>query len=481
MSNPNILWQPQSGPQTIFCERPEFEVVYGGAKGGGKTDVLLMEGLRQIDKPRYHAGFFRRTYKQLQEVIDRSHVYFPRIGGKWQAQLYRWLFPSGARYDFCNIEHEDDKEKYQGWEFHYLAFDQLEQFTESQYDYILMQVRTADSAIRTYIRGSANPGGIGHGWVKGRWISEKDPYATYKRTFKMPDGKTLDIESCFIPAKVYDNKILLEANPLYLAQLMGLPAELRKAMLEGNWDVYAGQFFDEWREEIHAPFPKLWYPPVGWRIIRAYDSGYVTRACCKWYAVSPDGWSVGYREYYPQGVTDPDQVEQIRLLSRKPDGSAEDVAYTVGDPACWQRKSATGISTADVFTRNGVPMRQADNDRILGWRALHEWLKPFAGEDEQQMALLRFTKSCANTIRCYPALISDDNRPEDVDTDGEDHPADCDRYFVMSRPRPADEPKKTLIPGATYTPTDLRMKGYSDAAIRRMARKGGVEVMGRLP
>lgn len=224
-----------------------------------------------------------------------------------------------------------------------------------------------------------------------------------------------------------------------------LPHAHRQEYPENEEDAFAageGAAFPEFREDVHVPFGPEWYPPQGWRIIRVYDSGYVTRACCKWYAVSFDGWSVCYREYYPQGVTDPDQATEIRRLSVTPDGKPEAIGATVADPACWQKRSDSGLSTADIFAANGIAMDPAANDRILGWRALHECLKVFPGEDGQPTALLRFTRACANTIRTYPGLTVDKAKPEDVDTDGEDHCADCDRYFVMSRPQtpvPAEE------------------------------------------
>jgi hypothetical protein len=193
-----------------------------------------------------------------------------------------------------------------------------------------------------------------------------------------------------------------------------------------------GAAFWEWDEKIHVPFKANWYPPAGWKIIRAYDGGPV-RACCKWYAISPEGLVVCYREYYPHRTKDEDQAKEILALSKDPNGIGEKIAYTIADPAVWSPQSS-GESTAEVFAKNGVNMRKGDRDRIMGWRRLHDWLGPFEDKDGQMIARLRFTRACPNTIRTYPSLLQDQNRPEDVNTRQEDHPQDCDRYFVMSRP-----------------------------------------------
>jgi hypothetical protein len=226
----------------------------------------------------------------------------------------------------------------------------------------------------------------------------------------------------------------------------------RQEYPECEEDAFAageGAAFDEFDRSVHVVHDKSWYPPLGWKLIRAYDSGYSTRACCKWYAVDNDGNAICYREYYPTKVTDGDQAKEIKRLSKDPAGCPEDIAYTVADPACWQKKSQTGESTYEIFARAGVHMKPADNDRIQGWRRLHEWLKPTeieaddGGGDKKTVTIakLRFTPACVNTIRCYPALMVDKNKPEDVDTDGEDHCGDTDRYFVQSRVRPNRDPQ----------------------------------------
>ncbi len=205
-----------------------------------------------------------------------------------------------------------------------------------------------------------------------------------------------------------------------------------------------GAFFDVWDPTIHFSLPRTWYPPYGWRIIRSYDGGY-RRACCKWYAVSPDGWIVCYREYYPENKIDPEQAEDIRALSRDPNGGPEEISYTIADTSCWNAGHERGESTAQIFLNHGIPMRQATKDRVNGWKRLLHYLNPYddiVGLNDdgtpkvKTIARLRFTKACVNTGRTYPSIEVNPNNPEDIALRQEDHCQDTDRYLVMSMPRP---------------------------------------------
>lgn len=196
--------------------------------------------------------------------------------------------------------------------------------------------------------------------------------------------------------------------------------------------------FGEWDTKLHVPFSTTWYPPDSWKIIRAYDGGW-RRACCKWYAVSPEGWAVCYREYYPEFTTDPIQAQTIIEMSKRPDGSSETIAYTIADSALWAKQTNSGESTAEVFAKNGVHMVPTpDKDRINGWKRLHQWLEPVQyGPNNETIAWLRYTDACKHTKRVMPAIQSDKHKPDDINTDHpDDHLLDCDRYFVMSRPIP---------------------------------------------
>lgn len=235
-----ILWEPHPGPQTDFLRRSEDIVLFGGSKGPGKTDGLLADCLGQVNVPGYKALFVRRTFPQLQEIIDRAHILMPRMGFKWNGDLRRYTAPNGSLIEFGSCDSEIDKERYQGKEYHWIGFDQLEQFTESQFNFISAQNRTTNPNIKCYIRASANPGGIGHWWIKRRFIDGKKPNETYTTVFDHPleRGKKITRTFCYVPAKVYDNPSLLKANPQYLANLMSLPENEKRAYLEGDWNAF---------------------------------------------------------------------------------------------------------------------------------------------------------------------------------------------------------------------------------------------------
>jgi len=212
-----------------------------GGKGSGKSDCILFEALRQIEFPRYKALIIRRTFPQLQELIDRAHGIYPKLDGKWEGEAKRFVFPSGASIHFGHCQNEVDKERYQGHEYTFIGFDQLEQFLESQYNFISAQNRSSDSNLKCYIRATANPGSIGHWWIKRRFVDNKVPGKTYTDSYTFPDGRQMTRTFARIHATIYDNPSLLRAQPIYLANLMSLPEAERKAYLEGDWNAFTSE------------------------------------------------------------------------------------------------------------------------------------------------------------------------------------------------------------------------------------------------
>jgi hypothetical protein len=240
-----------------------------------------------------------------------------------------------------------------------------------------------------------------------------------------------------------------------------LPRSYRQEYPTNPEDAFTageGAFFGEWDQAIHVK--QHWYPPKSWTIVGAYDYGYSSRACYKWYALSPDGWARCYREYYPTKVRVSEQARAIAEMSKRQDGTPEEIDYTVADTQCWTPNGETGETIAETFANNGVPMIKADKEHHSGWARLHEWLAPYADEWGNQTALLTFTPNCPNTIRTYPSLIQDENNPEKLKEGQEDHCQDVDRYFVMSRPEPVN---MNVVVGSTPLPNS----GTGDNWVRK--------------
>lgn len=234
-----------------------------------------------------------------------------------------------------------------------------------------------------------------------------------------------------------------------------MPHTHRKEYPKTSSDAFSagkGAMFTEWDAKIHVPYGKDWYPPSSWRIVMAYDGGY-NQAACTWYAISPDGWVICYREYYPSYTVDPIQAEDIRMLSKDPDGVPEQIDYIIADTSCWTpgHETEEGKSTVEIMEEHGIrPWRQADKERINGWKRLHEFLAPVKDEEQNlvldrygnPLAKLRFTESCSNGIRLVTGMKVNPNKPDDLDSGQEDHIFDTWRYFVMSRPQPKKSAKE---------------------------------------
>lgn len=468
----NVVWQPQPR-QVSFMQRPEYECLYGGAAGGGKSDALLAEALRQVDIPHYRAIIFRKTYPQLTELIDRSQaIYslaFPKA--KYNESKHVWTFPSGAKIFFGSMQHSKDKTNYQGKRYDFIAFDELTHFTWEEYSYMFSRNRPSKSPrssrkTRVYIRATTNPGGIGHGWVKERFISAAPPLTPIVEEVEVrtPEGETkrLKRDRIFIPATVFDNRVLLEEDPNYLGSLALLPEKERNALLYGDWDSFTGQYFTEFREtpdlkaakdagcnetaetlreqrrwcHVIEPFDISKGVCRGWNILRSYDFGYAKPFSCAWWAVDYDGVLYRIMEMYGctknpnEGVkwTPDEQFRKIAELERTHPWLKGRKIDGVADPAIWD--ASRGESVADTAIKYGIYFAPGDHERIPGWMQCHYRLQ-FDSNGYPRMYVFA---NCKAFIRTVPLMMYDETHPEDLDSKLEDHVSDEWRYLCMSRP-----------------------------------------------
>ena len=264
--------------------RFEDEALYGGAAGGGKSDCALAEALRQVQIPHYRGLILRKTFPQLTELMDRSAEIYPKAfpDAQFSESRHVWSFSSGAKIYFGSLQYPKDRLNYQGKRYDFIDFDELTQFRWEEYSYLFSRNRPNGPGTRCYIRAQANPGGVGHGWVKERFITAGPPMRTIWEpvSVRYPDGREERRwkSRVFVPSSVFDNPILLNNDPDYLTRLASMPEQERRALLYGDWDSFSGQVFTEWRNDpahyadrrsthVIAPFRI----PDGWRVWRSFD------------------------------------------------------------------------------------------------------------------------------------------------------------------------------------------------------------------
>ena len=442
---PNIIWQPQAR-QAEFLARGEYEALYGGAAGGGKSEAAVMLPLLQVGIPHFRALILRKTYPQLSELIDKSRAYYPRAfpGAKYNESRHYWQFPSGAKVWFGAMHGRDDRENYRGRQFDLIIFDELTHFTFEEYSFMFARNRPGGPGTKVCIRATTNPGGIGHGWVKKRFIDPAPPLTPITEELTV-DGRILTRSRIFVPATVYDNRILLQNDPGYLANLAMLPEAERRAQLDGSWDSFAGQVFTEWkndpahyRDRVGSHVIESFAIPRSWRIWRGFDFGYSKPFAVLWFAADPDGRLYLIREYYGctgvpnEGLRlEPTEIaRRIRDIEQSDRNIRGREIIGIADPSIFDE--SRGESVARMMERRpaSVFFRGGDNHRLPGKMQFHDRL---AFDDRGVPGLYVFS-TCREFIRTVPQLTYDQSRPEDVDTAGEDHIYDAARYVFMERP-----------------------------------------------
>ena len=484
----NIVWQPQPR-QLDFMSRPEDEALYGGAAGGGKSDALVIEATRQVDIPYYKGLIIRKTYPQLTELIEKSQRYYSVAFPKatYNDSKHTWTFPSGAKIVFGSMQHSKDKLNYQGKAYDFIAFDELTHFTYEEYIYLKSRNRPNGAGTRCYIRSTANPGGIGHGWVKDRFITAAKPMTTIweKVEVEHPNGKkeTRWTSRIFVPSSVFDNPILLQNDPDYLARLASMPEAEKKALLYGDWDSYSGQYFAEWRDKPEHYQDRQWTHvidpfeiPDGWKIYRSFDWGYNRPFSCGWWAVDYDGVIYRILELYGCTKTPNEGVKwtaqqvfnEIHRIESEHRWLKGKNIQGVADPAIFSADG--GESIAESATKCRVYFTPGDNQRIPGWMQMHYRL----AFDDNGFPMMYVFSNCKAFIRTVPTLIYDEHKVEDLDTEGEDHIADETRYMCMARPI---KPRVAVKPDEFYkNPMSMFLDVKKDD-ITRIARPR-IEIIG---
>lgn len=428
-----LLEAPNERQKLFFLARSRF-VAYGGARGGGKSWAVRKKALLLgVRYPGIRMLLLRRTFPELKENhILPLHIELEGLATYKEVDK-AFTFANGSRLKFGYCDSEKDVLQYQGQEYDVIFMDEATQFTYYQFNTLTACLRGANSfPKRMYL--TCNPGGVGHDWVKRLFVDRE------YRGSEDPNDYT------FIPARVYDNKALVQNDPGYVSMLENLPEDLRRAWLEGDWGVFAGQYFTEWREEIHTCKPFV--IPAHWRRYFVMDYGLDMLAgyCI---ALDEGGRAWVYRELYRSDLTISAAAEAILQLT-----AGEDIEAWFAPPDMWNRRQDTGKSVAEIFAEQGIYLTRAQNDRVTGWLELKEWLRPIEG----RAGLTVFT-CCQNLIRCIPLLQFDERRPNDVAREPHEltHAPDAIRYFVAGRPVPAQLP---VIPDEDELPLDSQVADF---------------------
>ena len=394
-------------------------ILYGGAMGGGKSYWLrwsLVDLLTDWAQKGYRGvrvGLFCEDYPSLKDRhISKIQYEFPEWLGSLNKSDYEFTLAEEYGSGVICFRNLDDPSKYQSSEFAAIAVDELTKNQKEVFDFLRTRLRWSGLEDTKFIAGS-NPGGIGHGWVKKLWMDKQ-----------FEEGEQEKDLFYFIPAKAVDNPHLSQS---YFTSLEGLPPEMRKAFVEGNWDLFKGQYFTEWNRERHTCQP--FQIPDNWVKFRAYDHGREAPACCYWCAVDENGRVWVYCEYYEAGKNVDGIAKDIIRLSGN-----ESYKWSVADTSIFAKQGMVdkwgGETIAQNFMRHGIHFIPASKRRVDGWNLMHQYLY----YNELQQPKLIFFNICHNAIRTIPALIHDttESRLEDVDSLGEDHSADTIRYMLMS-------------------------------------------------
>lgn len=421
--------------QEKFLKSDAFETLFGGAAGGGKSYGQLIDALLYALKyPKSKQIIFRSTFADLEKSLIRVSLdLYPLSIADYNSSKHTWKFNNGSIIDFGYIQYEKDVYQYQSAEYDVIRFDELTHFTEFMYTYMISRCRGANTYPKR-IKSSTNPGGVGHAWVKERFIDIGEPNVIHN--CKLETGE--EVTRIFIPSLVTDNKFMLEYDPDYIKRLDALPEKERKALKYGDWDIYDGMFFPEFKRSIHIIEPfKI---PDNWNRYIAMDYG-LDMFAVLFIAIDTKGKAYVYNEIHKTNLIVSEAVQTLKSYMRQ-----NKYKYIYAPPDLWNRNRDTGKSTAELFWEGGVDLTKASNNRIAGWLNVKEWLRIKKVRHEQTGELyedsdLKIFSNCLNLIKYLPQLQHDEKEPNDVATEPHEptHITDALRYFCVSRTAPTKE------------------------------------------
>ena len=415
-----LYGSPNPRQEEFFLSRARH-TAYGGARGGGKSWAMRRKlVLLALNYPNLNVLLLRRTLPELRE----NHI-LPLMRELYGVAVYNaservFNFPNRSRIKLGYCDTAGDVYQYQGQEYEVIGMEEATHFTEEQQQFLTTCNRTSKEGFTPRMYYTCNPGNVGHAWVKRLFID---------RCFAEDEDPE---DYVFIPARIWDNKALLSADPGYVRQLMRLPEELRRAHLDGDWDVHAGQFFREFSRDRHVTAP--YEIPQWYKRFRSMDWGFNDPCCVLWHAVDPEGRVITYRELYVRETRAEEVAKRVNELT-----GDEKIAYSVASPDLWQKRGQSlmtkggfeGESLAEIFIKSGFSISPADNARVAGWNRVRDYLAP-APDGEPRWKCF---SDCTNLIRTLPMLQYDQHDREDA-AQGDDHAPEALRYGLMSRPAP---------------------------------------------
>ncbi len=429
----------------LIMERPhprqmEFElcrarhICFGGARGGGKSWAVDDKAIKlALMYPGINILILRRTLPELEENHIKQLLTLLEGVAKYNSQKHVFKFPNKSRIKLGYCELEKHVHRYQGQQYEVIFMDEATHFSETQMQLLTACNRTKRKDFSPRMYYTCNPGGIGHMWVKRLFID---------RIYQNDEHPE---DYVFIPAKLTDNPSLFENDKTYVRTLMNLPEDLRRAHMDGDWDVLSGQYFAEWRRELHTMEPIQIKP--NWTRYRAIDYG-LDSAACIWAAFDEMGNGYVYREFEMKDLVISEFARAIRALTEKD----EVIEATFAPPDLWNRTKETGKSMAELFYDNGVLLTKAANGRVDGWLNLKEWLKNVPDGTGESHPRLRVFINCPKLIRCMPNLQHDEKKVSDVATEPHEitHLPDALRCLMDGRPRCPEAATEKYLEEHTY-------------------------------